>query len=420
MSDNFDAIWKDRDIWALIQDFNKHRDSQIVAQKYEKMRANAFAFFRGTCHLFYRDLPRESSLNSAPIAWICGDLHLENFGTYKGDDASKDRSSQREIYFGINDFDEGELAPCTWDLMRLTTSLLLAADNLEFDRAAGEGLVQLYLDRYANTLKSGEVDAIVADNATGIVGDLLDSLRHQNRHDLLEKYTELSQERRQLKFNKKVMKIDRQARDRVSSLIDVWAQTQAKPDFFEVLDIGYRLAGTGSLGLDRYLILVDGKGSPDRNYLLDLKQQPASALEPYLISTQPEWQNQATRVMTVQHLVQPAPPALLAAFNFNDNSYLLRELQPTQDKLDLQVGKVSLAQLETLVATIAKITAFAHLHGSGKLGAGSTQDFIEFGNRTDWQQGVRLYANNYARQVRLDYQDFKSRSYSVRTSEVSE
>ena len=86
----------ERDIWKLIQAFNYGRDLDALVQKYTKMRENAFVFFRGTCHLFYRDLPHDSSLNLAPAVWICGDLHLENFGTYKGDN--------RQIYFGINDF----------------------------------------------------------------------------------------------------------------------------------------------------------------------------------------------------------------------------------------------------------------------------------------------------------------------------
>ena len=111
---------KDRDVWGLIQTFNSQRDRATLAQKYIKMRKNAFTFFRGTCHLFYRDLPPDSILNTAPTVWSCGDLHLENFGAYKGDN--------RQIYFGIDDFDEGILAPCTWDIARLLTSIFLAVD----------------------------------------------------------------------------------------------------------------------------------------------------------------------------------------------------------------------------------------------------------------------------------------------------
>jgi uncharacterized protein (DUF2252 family) len=49
-----------------------------------------------------------------------------------------------------------------------------------------------------------------------------------------------------------------------------------------VLDIGRRIAGTGSLGVERYVVLVEGKGSPDRNYLLDIKEAKPSAMAPHL------------------------------------------------------------------------------------------------------------------------------------------
>jgi uncharacterized protein (DUF2252 family) len=398
---------RDRDIWQLIQAFNRHRDRDILARKYAKMRKNAFVFFRGTCHLFYRDLPSASSLNTAPVTWICGDLHLENFGAYKGDN--------RQIYFGIDDFDEGILAPCTWDLARLVTSIFLAVDSLDLKRSAAVELARLYLSSYATTLRAGKVGEIVEDNAKGIVADLLEDLRRRNRSDFLAERTELIDGRRHLKVDdQKILEISKQKYQKVRQAIDLWAQTQTNPDFFKVLDVGCRVAGTGSLGLDRYLILVTGKGSPHGNYLLDFKQQLDSSLQPYLSLVeplglsinQPTWANAATRVMNVQQLVQPTPPALLAAIEFNGGSYLLRELQPTQDKIGLKAGKISLSQLEKLIDIIAKVTGFTHLQGSGKLGAAITTDLVTFGANLDWQQDLLNYAANYANQVQLDYQYF--------------
>jgi uncharacterized protein (DUF2252 family) len=126
-----------------------------------------------------------------------------------------------------------------------------------------------------------------------------------------------------------------------------------------------------------------------------------------LTIAQPEWKNQATRVMRVQKLARSISPALLAAIEFNDSSYLLRELQPTQDKIVLKKSdKISLSQLQKLIETAAKVTAFAHLCGSGKSGAAIDRDFIDFGNNLDWQQEVLTYANNYARQVHRDRHHF--------------
>jgi uncharacterized protein (DUF2252 family) len=387
-----------RDVWELIQAYNHQRNPQIVSQKYLKMRKNALGFFRGTCHLFYRDLPR-SSLDLAPSTWICGDLHLENFGSYKGDD--------RQVYFGINDFDEGILAPCLWDVSHLVTSIFLAADILGLNCSGQTRISQIYLDSYANILAAGEVKAIDRDNARGIVADLLKEVSAHNRQDLLNERTEIVGNKRQLRIDGvKILKISDLRRQEVSNAIDLWAQTQSNPDFFKILDVGFRVAGTGSLGLDRYIILVVGKGSPDRNYLLDFKEQPASALEPYSIEVQPEWRNQATRVMTVQQLVQSAPPALLAAIEFSDTSYLLRELQPTADKITFKADKISLSQLEKLIYTMGEVTADAHLHGSNQLGSAVTRSLINFGHNLEWQQEVIAYADTYARQVQLDYQSF--------------
>jgi uncharacterized protein (DUF2252 family) len=400
MDEYLESQLKDRDIVATIRAFNRDRLPQLVARKYAKMSDNAFAFLRGSCHLFYQDWPQDSSLNLAPQVWICGDLHLENFGSYKGDD--------RQIYFGINDFDESELAPCTWDLARLTTSILLAVENLELDRDRGQQLAQMYLTKYANTLTTGNIRAIVADNASGIVGELLEKLSKRDRHEFLDERTELIDDRRQLKLDpEKIFEIDPALDRDLRATIDNWAQTQPNPEFYRILDIKFRAAGTGSLGLDRYAILVEGKGSPDRNYLLDLKYQPHSALEPYLITPQPAWSNQATRVMIAQQLVQSAPPALLAALDFKGKSYLLRELQPTQDKIELQPDRINKSDLEKLINTVAEVTAYAHLHSSGKRGAANAQDLMDLGADTNWQQEILVYANNYAQQVRQDYRNFR-------------
>jgi uncharacterized protein (DUF2252 family) len=396
-----------RDVWQLIQAFNQQRNPELVRKKYSKLADDAFSFFRGTCHLFYHDLPSNLTIRPAPNVWICGDLHLENFGTYKGDD--------RQIYFGINDFDEAALAPCTWDLARLSTSIFLAADNLNLDKVVAIGLVQSYLTNYSTALSTGEPTVAIEANTGSAISELIDSLRQRERVDFLNKRTEIIKDRRHLKFDKdKTLKIDKQRREEIGQVIYEWAKTQPKPEFFEVLDVGFRLAGIGSLGLDRYLILVAGKGSPDRNYLLDFKQQPDSSLQPYLNIPQPQWINQATRVMRVQQMVQSSPPALLAAIpqsggytnEYNNSSYLLRELQPTADKLSLEANKRKLSHLEQSIGTMAQVTAAAHLHSSNKLGGSSAADLITFGSNLDWQQQILIYAKNYADRVRLDYHDF--------------
>lgn len=69
------------DIVKEIASFKAGREPERLAMKYPLMRTSPFVFLRGTCHLFYQRLPHGSVLEAAPPAWICGDMHLENFGS---------------------------------------------------------------------------------------------------------------------------------------------------------------------------------------------------------------------------------------------------------------------------------------------------------------------------------------------------
>ena len=96
--------------------FNEGMLPEMVQLKYEAMAENAFRFFRSTCHLFYEDLAVAEPLPLSLLAWICGDLHIENFGSYKGDN--------KLVYFDLNDFDEALLAPCSYETVRMVSSIL--------------------------------------------------------------------------------------------------------------------------------------------------------------------------------------------------------------------------------------------------------------------------------------------------------
>ena len=156
-----------------IQRFNQTRDPELVALKYQKMQADAFTFFRGTCHLFYEDWPTETILNTAPLTWICGDLHLENFGTYKGDN--------RLTYFDINDFDESALAPCTWELARFLTSIWVAAQSLGLDEPSVLALCDRFLQSYTLALSTGQARTVERETAIGMIKDLLVRLKERDQ-----------------------------------------------------------------------------------------------------------------------------------------------------------------------------------------------------------------------------------------------
>jgi uncharacterized protein (DUF2252 family) len=112
------------------------------------MRASAFVFLRGTCHLFYDRLPKSGICKSAPMTWCCGDLHLENFGSYKGDN--------RLVYFDINDFDEAALAPASWELSRIITSIMVSAHSFDKTTENAKKLSKQLIEAYAEALLTGK------------------------------------------------------------------------------------------------------------------------------------------------------------------------------------------------------------------------------------------------------------------------
>ena len=155
----------DDDVVERLIRFNRDREPERLEIKLENMAADPFAFFRGTCHLFYEDWPAgETELDQAPGVWVCGDLHLENFGSYKGEN--------RLTYFDINDFDESTLAPLTWDVARLVTSLRLAAKLHNFSPSRRRDLEKTYLSHYRETLLEGKARWIERATAEGLVQDL--------------------------------------------------------------------------------------------------------------------------------------------------------------------------------------------------------------------------------------------------------
>jgi hypothetical protein len=87
--------------------------------KHAQMRAAIFPFMRATYYRWaqiWEDVCGEAA--RAPKVLAVGDLHVENFGTW--------RDIEGRLIWGINDFDETWRLPYTNDLIRLATSALLA------------------------------------------------------------------------------------------------------------------------------------------------------------------------------------------------------------------------------------------------------------------------------------------------------
>jgi uncharacterized protein (DUF2252 family) len=245
--------------------------------------------------------------------------------------------------------------------------------------------------------------------AVGLVRKLLHALKRRRRAAFLDARTELTASGRRFKFDQEhQLLVSSVERTRISRCVERLGQRQGDPGFFKVLDVARRVAGTGSLGLARYIIVVEGLGSPKKNYILDMKEERTSSLRPYLTVSQPAWTSEAGRVVANQARFQSMAPALLTAVGLGRRHFIVRELQPVQDRVNLADWDGRLSRASKVIQTMAEVTAWGHLRCSGRQGSAVADELMAYGGAPSWQAELWHYARSYAAQVVADYKEYSA------------
>jgi uncharacterized protein (DUF2252 family) len=175
-----------------------------------------------------------------------------------------------------------------------------------------------------------------------------------------------------------------------------------------VVDAVFRLAGTASLGLNRYALLLKSSNDTGEKYLLlDVKQAIPSSLQHSVRMTQPVWANEAERAVVIQGMMQNHSPALLSTMVYQGVPYMVQEIQPTKDKINFKFVKGDYREMCRVISTMAILTASAQLRSTGRHGSDPADALIAFGRRKDWQPVVLSYTRDYALTVSKDYQDYR-------------
>src|SRR3569833_48391 len=392
-------------LYDRLQEFNKGALPEMVKLKYEAMTENAFRFFRGTCHLFYEDLSAAKPLPLSPLTWSCGDLHIENFGSYKGDN--------KLVYFDMNDFDEAVLAPASYEGVRMGTSIFIAFDALNIDGEKALKMAQLYLRTYSATLAKGKAISIEPRTAKGIVCDFLNSAMKGTYKKLLKKRTVSKKKTIMLSLeDERHFKVDKKLRAELKAHINEWIKTSSDgPYNYKVISTVFRLAGTGSIGVKRYLFLLKSTNTRNKYLLLDMKQARSSSVLPYIKVQQLQWENEADRVIGVQQRMQNVSAALLSKTVFRGESFIIQELQPVKDTIKFKLLK-DYRDMYQVIDDMAALTASAQLRSGGMQGSGTIDELMAFGVDQGWQDAVVAYAQNYAAIAKKYYKQFLSQCKS--------
>jgi hypothetical protein len=203
-----------------------------LALKHTNMAADPFSFFRAT---FYRwvQLWKEwnSDLTKAPEVLAVGDLHVENFGTW--------RDIEGRLIWGINDFDEAAQMPYTLDLVRLAASARLASKLCQLTIGSKEACDALLLG-YQEGLAATGSPFVLAEHHKWLRAMAISSLRDPEH------------------FWTKMEALPVEAQPAPATALA--ALKELLPESGLSHKLSHRVAGLGSLGRQRYVAVADWHG----------------------------------------------------------------------------------------------------------------------------------------------------------------
>ncbi|MEY3732868.1 MAG: hypothetical protein RL347_227 [Actinomycetota bacterium] len=400
---------------ALLEEQEQSRVPRLLPLRHQRMGVSAFTFYRGTAIIMASDLGAQPS--SGLQVQLCGDAHLSNFGLFAAPD--------RVPVFDVNDFDETNPGPFEWDVKRLATSFVLAArDNGYAKGVVGDAALasaQQYRLSMATYSRMAEIDiwydrvdpsALEAwaqrantKGAEKAVRRTVAKAQARTMWTAVNKLTEVVDGRRRFVDQPPlVVRVpeDSEARRLMLVALPGYLASLA-PDRrdllerYEVIDIGHKVVGVGSVGLLAWVLLLQGRDADDI-LVLQVKQAQHSVLEPYTAPSQ--YAQMGERVVEGQRLMQAASDPFLGWVTGKlGREYYVRQLRDMKWSPD--VAKFAPDGLRGYAELCGHALARAHARTGDAIAINSY-----LGRSTAFDNAIRDFARSYADQVASDYAEF--------------
>jgi len=116
---------------------------ELVPIRYGRMLISPFTFYRGAALVMASDLA--AGPRSGITTQLSGDAHLMNFGAFG--------SPERQLVFGINDFDETLPGPWEWDVKRLAASFAIAGRDDGYSTKERRTVLMATVGAYRRTMR---------------------------------------------------------------------------------------------------------------------------------------------------------------------------------------------------------------------------------------------------------------------------
>ena len=341
----FTQVSKRQEPIEILLDQAKTRIPEYVPIRHARMAADPFAFFRGGAATMAHDLAKIPSPSIQ--VQLCGDMHVSNFGFFS--------TTEHQLVFGINDFDETLPGNFDWDLKRLSASAMIAAQLLGQDQAYGEDIVRNICKTYRNNLhryasmpyidlKRTYIDeksltSIAATNANAAsqkyLKGLLDKARKNNGHGMLGKLTELTADGIRLinspplidhpQFSIHGRLITELNDEGLNSYIQsLTPDRKYLLERYKWIDWARKVVGVGSVGTGCWVMYFEGLDANDPLFL-QTKQAQKSVLASFFPDTQ--FKSEGERVVHGQCLIQGAPDLFLGFGKTAESDFYVRQLR---------------------------------------------------------------------------------------------
>ena len=404
-----------RDPIEILIEQGKTRLARLVPIRYSRMLVSPFAFLRGAAAIMAGDL-RPTPVTGLRVQ-ACGDMHVANFGIFA--------SAERNLVFGINDFDETLPGPWEWDLKRLVASVYVCVRYLGGNRALADQAVRAavaaYRARIREYARMGHLElwysridekAVLAalsshPDSRALAGKYFRQARTHTNLQVLGKMTAIVDDRRRIVEDRPLIVREsrttdgRPVREGLEILLRSYLPTLNRDRRrllleYRVMDIARKVVGVGSVGLSCWVVFLHGRNDDDPLFLQIKEAQPSVLASHGGLAIRDE--NEGRRVVEGQRMIQGAPDIFLGWGQVGRFQLYVRQLRDMKGGIQFHPETAQVRTFPDYCALCGWALALAHARsGDPAMIAGYV------GTSEALDDALTKFARAYADQTERDY-----------------
>jgi uncharacterized protein (DUF2252 family) len=367
---HWDEADRGHDALKTILAQNQIRIPELLPIRHQRMAVSAWNYYRGAAAVMASDLACQP--HSGLEVQLCGDAHVLNFGLWA--------TPERNLSFDLRDFDETLPGPFEWDVKRLAASLVVAARENRVRPARAAAAVTAGVEAYGRRMRQYAMMPELDIWYQGVPVDRF--IRYFEPADRGRVSVHIEKKRRRRTSRGAFAKLTAMAHgrpritadppvrvtigdDEQAALVDhllteyrltLQDDRRSLFDRFTEADVVRQVVGVGSVGMQVYLVLLEGRTGADPLFL-QVKQAGPSVYEAHLQPSR--YRHHGARVINGKRQIQTATDIFAGWGSFHGKDYYVRQFRdmkiiPTTDLIAPRLAEFATACGETLARAHAR------------------------------------------------------------------